>query len=265
MNGMAVVVLFVAALFAGALNSVAGGGSFISFPALLFTGVPDVVANATNTVAVWPAGVASAFAYRKDMKQPLPTLLSLGTASLLGGWVGAHLLLRTSDAQFESLLPWLLLVATLVFTFGGKVSARLLSGKKDGGKVALGPSLRSLVLGGAFQLVIGIYGGYFGGGMGILMLATLAMMGMSNIHAMNGLKTLLGTLINGIAVVEFVRADKVTWGPGVVMIIGASIGGYAGAALARKVEPARVKRFVMVVAWGMTALFFARAHGLIRI
>jgi uncharacterized membrane protein YfcA len=262
---MSVVLLFVAALLAGALNSVAGGGSFISFPALLFTGVPDVVANATNSVAVWPAGVASAVAYRKDMKQPLGTMLSLGGASLAGGWVGARLLLHTTDAQFDALLPWLLLLATLVFTFGGKVSARLLKNKPEGSKVALGPSPRALMVGGAFQFLIAIYGGYFGGGMGILMLATLAMMGMSNIHAMNGLKTLLGTLINGIAVVEFVRAGKVAWGPGVVMIVGAVIGGYAGAALARKVAPARVKRFVMVVAWVMTAVFFARAQGLFHL
>lgn len=253
MSAFEIVYLFTTAALAGALNSVAGGGSFISFPALLFTGIAPVIANATNSVALWPAGVASAVAYRKDMNQPRAQLVALGLASLAGGIVGAMLLLRTRESTFVALLPFLLLTATLVFTFGAPLTARLRA--------------RSSARGGAFtlaggailQLVISIYGGYFGGGMGIMMLATLSIMGMTDIHAMNGLKTLLGTLINGVAVIAFIVAGAVVWGPGAVMIAGGTIGGFVGASIARRIEPKWVKRFVLVIAWGMTAYFFARA------
>ena len=245
--------LFFAAVLAGVLNSVAGGGSFISFPALLFTGVAPVVANATNSVALWPAGIASAFAYRKDMKQPRAQLLALGAASLAGGIVGAILLLRTRESTFVALLPFLLLVASVVFTFGSVLTARL----RGRGASGTGGALAGATI---LQLVISIYGGYFGGGMGIMMLATLSIMGMTDIHAMNGLKTLLGTLINGVAVVAFIIAGGVAWAPASVMIVGGTIGGFAGASIARRIAPKWVKRFVLVVAWGMTAYFFAKPY-----
>jgi uncharacterized membrane protein YfcA len=246
--------LFVAAALGGALNSVAGGGSFISFPTLLFTGVPAVAANATNSVALWPAGVASAFAYRKEMPASRATLVALGGASFVGGVLGAVLLLKTSDTTFVHLIPYLLLLATLVFTFGAPITAKLrarAATEKREVTMALG-------WGAILQLVISLYGGYFGGGMGIMMLATLSLMGMTDIHAMNGLKTLLGTIINGVAVVAFIVAGAVAWGPGLVMVVGGTAGGYAGASIARKLDPKWVRRFVLVVAWGMTAYFFAR-------
>jgi uncharacterized membrane protein YfcA len=246
--------LFLAAALGGALNSVAGGGSFISFPALLFTGVSPVIANATNSVALWPAGVASAFAYRKDMNQPRAQLLTLGASSLAGGAIGAVLLLRTRETTFVHLLPFLLLTATLVFTFGGSITNRLRASRSTDA------SRSALASGAIFQLVISVYGGYFGGGMGILMLATLSMMGMADIHAMNGLKTLLGTLINGVAVVLFIIAGKVAWTPGAVMIVGGTLGGFVGASIARRIEQVWVKRFVLVVAWGMTAYFFVQTY-----
>jgi uncharacterized protein len=239
--------LFVAAAVAGALNSVAGGGSFISFPALLFSGVTPVIANATNSVALWPAGVASAVAYRKDLDIPRPTLLVLGAASLIGGLTGGLLLLRTPDATFTRQLPWLLLVATLLFTVGPSISKRM---------TRKGTSKGALALTAIAQLVISIYGGYFGGGMGILMLAAMSLMGMSKIHTMNGLKAILGVLINGAAVVAFIKGGAVAWTPGIVMIAGGTVGGYAGARLARKIAPVWVRRFVLVIAWSMTAYFF---------
>jgi uncharacterized membrane protein YfcA len=247
---LALLLLFAAAAIGGALNSVAGGGSFIAFPALLFAGVPAVVANATNSVALWPAGLASAYAYRKDLLTDRATFAVLGATSLAGGAAGALLLLWTGEATFVALIPWLLFVATLLFTLGGRFTARLRAGSGDGsGK-------RHLVAVAIAQTVIAVYGGYFGGGMGILMLAALSLVGMTNIHAMNGFKTILGAIINGIAVAIFIADDAVAWRPGSVMVVGGIVGGYAGASLARKVDPKRVKTFVMVVAWAMTAWFF---------
>jgi len=234
MSPFVAALLFGAAFLAGALNSVAGGGSFISFPALLFAGVSPVIANATNTVGVWPGGVASAYAYRKDLEQPRAVLVALGVASFVGGGVGALLLLETRESTFVA--------AKLRARASGGESRYALAG------VAL------------FQLVISIYGGYFGAGMGILMLAALSMMGMTNIHAMNGLKTILSTLINGVAVVAFIVARAVAWGPAVVMILGGTAGGFLGAKIARKLAPATVRKLVLVVAWGMTIYFFVKTY-----
>jgi hypothetical protein len=241
--------LFVAAAVGGAINSVAGGGSFVAFPALLFAGVPPVAANATNTIALWPGSAASALAYRQELGEVKRELLPLGIASLLGGIVGSVLLLRTSDHTFVLLIPWLLLFATLLFSFGGPVSRKVTGGKQA-----------SLGVGVAAQLFIGFYGGYFGGGIGIMMLAVLALLGMTNIHKMNALKAVLGTLVNGVAVVTFVVAGAVAWAPGSVMIVGGIVGGYAGAAIARRVAPLTVRRIVLVVAWFMTGYFFFRTY-----
>jgi uncharacterized membrane protein YfcA len=253
-TGPQTALLFVAAVLGGVLNAVAGGGSFISFPALLFVGVPPIAANATNAVALWPAGIASTFAYRKDIRTPRPVILALGLASFVGGMLGAVLLLLTSDTTFIYLLPWLLLVASALFTFGGLLTKRL-RGARDQGEGRL------VLLAGALpQLVISIYGGYFGGGMGIMMMAVWSVMGMTNIHEMNGLKGILGTIINGTAVVAFILAKAVAWAPGIVMVIGATLGAYSGASLARRLDPRWVRWFVGIVAWVMTAIFFVKAY-----
>ena len=251
MSILTLILLFFAAALGGALNSVAGGGSFIAFPALLFAGVAPVMANATNTIALWPAGLASAFAYRRDIPGPKSMLVVLSAASLAGGIAGALLLLKTSESTFMELIPWLLLVATVLFTAGKRLTSKLR---------AHGSSPRTLVIVACVQTVIAIYGGYFGGGMGILMLATLSFAGMTNIHAINALKTILGALINGVAVVAFIVAGAVAWRPGSVMVVGGILGGYFGASIARRIDPARVRTFVAVVAWTMTAYFFARAY-----
>ncbi len=248
-------ILFVAAALAGALNSVAGGGSFISFPALLFSGIAPVSANATNTVALWPAGVASAYAYRNEARQAPDVLVAFSIASVLGGVAGAALLLHTRDVTFVRLLPYLLLLATLVFTFGTKVAARLRSRAGRGTNPNAALAGATLV-----QFVISIYGGYFGGGVGIMMLATLSILGMTNIHAMNGVKALLNSLINGVAVIAFVIAGAVDWRAGILMVVGGTFGGFAGANLARRIDPARVKGFVLLFAWSLTSYFFFRAY-----
>jgi uncharacterized protein len=177
-------------------------------------------------------------------------LVPLGIASVAGGLVGSVLLLRTSDRTFVLLIPWLLLLAASLFSFGGYVTRRVSARAQA--------SLRFAVI---VQLVISLYGGYFGGGMGIMMLAVLSLLGMSDIHRMNALKTALATLINGIAVIAFILAGAVDWPPGAVMIVGGILGGYAGASVARKVSPARVRVVVLIVAWTMTAYFFWRTYG----
>ncbi|MBO0782701.1 MAG: sulfite exporter TauE/SafE family protein [Ktedonobacteraceae bacterium] len=248
-----ILLLFIAAVLGGTLNAVAGGGSFFCFPALVFTGMPPITANATNTVALWPGSLASVGAYRREMKQIRPILLILLTAtSLIGGILGALLLLNTSPKTFERLIPFLLLLATLLFAFSGPITARLRL--RDIGKVQL--TRRNLVGISVAQLVISVYGGYFGGGIGILMLATLALMGMEDIHAMNALKTLLATFINGIAVVTFIIAGIVSWPQAIVMVIGAIAGGYGGAYYARKINPKWIRLFVIVVGLVLTVYFF---------
>lgn len=240
----------------GMLNSVAGGGSFITFPALVFTGVPPITANATNTVALWPGSVASTAAYRKDFATQRQVLVRLSLVSFAGGLVGALLLLRTSEVVFVQLVPYLLLLATLLFTFSGSLTARLR--KRVGGVGAPGWISSAGVL--LVQFVIAVYGGYFGGGIGVLMLAALALMGMENIHTMNALKNLLATCINGVAVVTFVLAGAVVWLQALLMIVAAVIGGYVGGSVARKLKPAYVRRFVIVVAWTMTLYFFVTTY-----
>jgi uncharacterized membrane protein YfcA len=240
--------LLAAGAMGGALNSVAGGGSFIVFPSLLVAGLPAVAANATTTVALWPASVASAYAYRKDLPRERATLGLLAVASAVGGGVGGRLLLATSDATFAVVLPWLLFVASAVFTLGPRARAKETAGAR-----------LPLAVGVLVQFVISVYGGYFGGGMGILMLATYTLMGMTNIHAMNGLKTLLGALLNGVAVVLFLVAAKVELQWAAPVAVGSIVGGFAGASFARRIEGRHVRRFVLVVAWSMTAFFFYRS------
>ena len=238
----------------GALNSVAGGGSFIAFPALLWTGVPPIPANATNTIALWSGTAASGGAYRKRLDVPRRMLIPLLAASLVGGVAGAILLLRTPGHTFMRVLPWLTLGATLLFAFGRKIAG-------NRGSVIQQETTQGALAGATlFQLCVGVYGGYFGGGMGIIMLAMLATLGMSDIHAMNALKTVMGSVINGVAVITFVLAHAVYWKHGVVMIAGAVAGGYLGAHYAMKLPPAWVRTFVVLVGAGMTVYFFWTAY-----
>jgi uncharacterized membrane protein YfcA len=245
--------LFVVALFGGALNSVAGGGSFIGVPALLSVGVPAVAANATTTLAMWPGSLSSTIAYRQEIAGARHWLMTLGAASMAGGLVGGWLLIRTSDQRFLQLLPWLMLAAAVTFTLGGRVADRLLRKAKAETPARHVPGW--IVL---FQFVVAIYGGYFGGGMGIMMLAAFSIAGMTDIHEMNGIKTLAAVAINGVALVEFVANGAIAWAPGLVMVGGAIIGGYYGAFLARRVSPQVVRAIVIVIAWTMTAYFFMR-------
>jgi uncharacterized protein len=248
-------ILFIAAVLGGTLNAVAGGGTFITLPSLIVAGVLPINANATSTVALWPGTVASIWAYRKELAQQRRLLvLVLSVTSLIGGVLGAELLLSTSQSTFVILLPYLLLVATLLFALSGPITARLRKRRTQESRLSW------YTLGGVslLQLVIAIYGGYFGGGIGILMLATLGLMGMENIHEMNAMKTLLTACINGVAVIVFVIRGVVVWPEAIVMLVGAIIGGYGGAFYARKIDQRWIRGFVILVGVTMTIYFFVR-------
>jgi uncharacterized protein len=248
------ILLFVAAVLAGTMNSVAGGGSFFSFPALIFTGVLPIPANATNTVAVWPGSVASVFSYWKRLPRSGRVMGPLITISLVGGVVGAVVLLHTPQATFMTLVPYLFGLATLLFAFGKGLTRRLGQVFKRSGP----PSWPIIVGLTGVQFFIALYGGFFGGGMGILMLAMLEMMHIDDIHTMNGLKAILGTAINGAAVVTFIAARQVVWPQGILMIVGAVAGGYGGAHYAQKIDPRWVRASVICVGTGMTLYFLWR-------
>lgn len=247
--------LFVAGILGGALNAVAGGGSFVAFPALLFTGVPPIPANATNTIALWTGVTASGGAFRERLDVPKRVMVPLLATSFVGGIAGALLLLKTPAHTFMRVLPWLMLGATLLFVFGKKLAGnRVSSVGRDATAVAIvGASV--------FELFVAIYGGYFGGGVGIVNLAMLAAVGMTDIHEMNALKSVLGMAINGVAVIVFVVKGAIYWWPqAVIMIAGALVGGYFGAHYSMKLPQAWVRRFVILVGAGMSAYFFIKAY-----
>lgn len=246
--------LFFAAVVGGAINSVAGGGSFVSFPTLLFIGIPPVNANATNTVALWPGQVASIGAYRGELKKlPWRSVTPLLVTGILGGILGAWVLLETPQKTFMDLVPWLMLIATMIFMFSGKITqwVRRRTAEKRSTEFATGRGI-------FIQIFIAFYIGYFGAGAGILILAMLALLGMDGIHTMNALKALLTTVSNGVAMLLFVISHAVYWPETILMIIGSIIGGYFGAHFAQKTKPENVRRIVIAIGFVLAAYFFAK-------
>ena len=248
------ILLFFAAAIAGTLNAVAGGGSFVSFPALLFAQVPAVPANATNTVALWPGLAASSVAYLGRLTAPMRLMVPLLVTSVAGGWAGAVLLLRTPQHTFLHLVPWLLLGGTLLFAFGNRIRA-------IAGSAAVVDDLRQLswqaiTVTSILELLLAIYGGYFGAGIGFVTLGMLAALGMRDILAMGAIRTLLAATINAAAVVTFIRAGAVLWPQFVVMVTGALAGGWFGAHYAQKADPQKVRYLVIGVGLAMSAYFF---------
>ncbi len=247
-------ILFFAALVAGAINSVAGGGSFISFPALLFVGIPPVNANASNTVALWPGQVASIGAYRTQIRSlKLRTVLPLLITGIIGGVVGGWVLLITPQSTFMRLVPWLILIATVIFAMSGRVTRwvrrRTASGEHH--EFATG---RGVV----FQLFIAFYIGYFGAGAGILILAMLALLGMDEIHTMNALKALLTTVSNGVAMLLFIVSHAVYWPETILMVVASILGGYFGAYFAQKTKPENIRAIVIVIGVVLSIYYFAK-------
>ena len=253
LNLLNAVLLLAASLIAGAINAVAGGGSFIAFPTLLFTGVPPVPANATNTVALWTGLVFSGGAFRRHLNVPGRVLRTLVAASLLGGTAGAVLLLHTPARTFMRVLPWLMLAATLLFIFGGRlVRPGSVRPMHDAGTAAL-------FAGAIFQFLVAIYGGYFGGGMGFVILAMLTAFGMADIHQMNALKIVLSTATNGVAVAVFIASRAVYWKQALIMLTGAALGGFFGAHYSLRLPQKPVRWFVIAVGSAMTAYFFVHS------
>jgi uncharacterized membrane protein YfcA len=249
----AIFLLFAAGI-AGALNAFVGGGSFISFPALLFVRVPPVLANATNTVALWPGLAASTLAYLKRLNVPMRLLAPLLITSIGGGWAGALLLLRTPQHTFLRIVPWLLLAGTLLFAFGGSI--RGLAGNRGAEDDLRKTSWFAIILSSIAEFLISVYGGYFGAGIGFMSLAMLAMLGMRDIHAMGAIRTLLAVAINAAAVVTFVVAGAVLWPQCAVMVAGSLAGGWFGAHYAQKANPKKVRMVVICIGLAMSAYFF---------
>jgi uncharacterized membrane protein YfcA len=245
--------LFAAGVLGGALNAVAGGGSFVAFPALLVAGVEPISANATNALALWVGITASGGAYRERLDISRRVLAPLIVTSLIGGLIGAFLLLRTPAHTFLKVLPWLMLGASLLFIFGKRNTS---------GPTALDHTASRKALAGAslFELVVAVYGGYFGGGVGFLNLAMLSVLGMTDIHAMNALKVVLSGAINSIAIITFIVAGAIAWPQALVTTFGAVVGGYAGAHYAQKLPQAWIRWFVIAVGVAMTAYFFWKAY-----
>ena len=250
--------LFLAALIAGILNSIAGGGSFVSFPALLFAGLPAVQANATNTVALWPGLAASSLAYLKRLDVPRRLLAPLLVTSIVGGLAGGLLLIKTPQHTFLHLVPWLLLAGTLLFAFGHRF--RVLAGKAASDRDLRQTNWQTITFISSLELLVGIYGGYFGAGIGFITLGMLAALGMRDVHAMNALRTLLAVVINVAAVATFIAAGAVFWSQCLVMIAGSLIGGWFGAHYSQKADPKIMRYVVIAVGLAMSAYFFVKVR-----
>ncbi len=239
-----------AGLLAGAMNALAGGGSFVSLPALIAVGVPPVQANASSTVALFPSGVASAWVYR-DAISPLGqvSIRSLAVTTLLGGFAGAALLLHTSSQAFSFALPWLLLLASIALTFGRRVGEALRGRWRIHAFAVL-----------AIQFFLGIYGGYFGGAVGIMMVAVWGLIDGRDIKRLNALRTLLVTVANASAVSLFVAANAVHWSDTLIMLVAATVGGYLGAHAGRRAPSYAIRAGTLLLTYCVTLVFFVRTY-----
>jgi uncharacterized membrane protein YfcA len=255
------ILIVLAAFFAGALNAVAGGGSFLTLPALVFIGVPPVIANATGTVALLPGYIAGAWGFKDDLKAPPGfTLISLSSLSLVGGAIGAYLLLLTDPTLFKVIVPWLLLVATLMFAFGPALIKRI-KNRTQPCNLDSTKNLTLKVSGLALLPLIGvlattIYGGYFNGGLGILLLALFTALGQTHLNAMNGAKNVVSALLTSIAVLIYAWGGLVLWPQALMMMVGATLGGYFGARLARRIPANVLRSGIVVMGLIMTTVFF---------
>ena len=247
--------LVIASFLAGALNAMAGGGSFLSFPALLGVGVLPIQANATNTVALWPGQFTSIAAYWTDLKANLSLVLPVCSAALVGGVSGAIVLLRTGQATFMALVPWLLLLAAGLFAVSGPVSRWLqrVRVSAPGAKPNLAPLWIGLV-------VVCFYIGYFGAGAGFLVMSVLAVFGIQNINQVNALKVVATTTANGIAVLTFIVEKQILWKYCLLMMLAAAIGGYLGARYSRRMDPRFMRMLVVMIGLGMAAYFFWKQY-----
>ena len=236
---------------AGVMNAMAGGGTILTYPTLLFLGESSITANATSTVALWPGAAASMFGYRREVAEHREWLKTLFLPSLAGGALGAVLLLKTPARSFERLAPFLILFATVLFMLQGAVARWA---RKSGREHEAGAAPARWAAAWLYQFGVGIYGGYFGAGIGILMLAVLGFLGLADIHAANGIKNFFGMCINGVAAVYFIARGAVDWPAAVIMIAAAIAGGYAGARFARYIGRDKARAAVVVIGFLVAAI-----------
>lgn len=239
-------IILAAGFAAGAVNGAAGGGSFISVPALIYIGVPSVSANMSSTIALYPGSLTSAWAYHKNFQTVLDlSVKALFLTTLAGGLVGALLLLRTPNSSFDQIIPWLLLLGSVAFAFGPKIGERM--------RRVYQPKRAFLLVA---QFLLGIYGGYFGGAVGIMMIALWSVLGRNDIKAMNALKVVLVAAANTVAVICFTVAGRVAWPETLFMLVAAAVGGYVGARLALSLKTSHIRIGISILNFLMTAIFF---------
>jgi len=259
MDPIQIVILCLAAMLAGVVNSVAGGGTLLTFPALTLvlgpTGPATVMANATSTVALFPGSLAAIWGYRREVSGMWPWIRPLIVPSLIGAAIGTALVAQRDPKEFTRLVPWLILVATTLFLMQPMISRWTGIGQPHAV-----PSLASRLGIVGFQFLVALYGGYFGAGIGILMLSALALMGIADIHRMNGVKTVLASAINGVSVGLFIWYDKVNWTLAIPMIVSSIIGGYVGASVARKLNKNFVRYAVIAIGMVLSGYYFVRIY-----
>ena len=244
--------LFFAGFFGGVLNSIAGGGSFITFPALIFVGIPHIMASATNTFASCAGYISGTYAFRKELAEHKSELLRIVIISLLGGICGAWLLLKTPEELFRQAIPWLLLFATVLFIFGAQINSKLKAMAKSHQHASVIGGVLLMVL----LLAVSAYGGFFNAGLGIIVLSYLALAGHTNINTMNGLKLLISTTVSLIAIVLFIYNGVIAWYEGSIVLCGTLAGGYLAANISRNLPQKQVRRFVIFASLATTFYFF---------
>jgi uncharacterized membrane protein YfcA len=249
---MTEILLLVAGFLGGCVNTLAGGGSFIVFPALLLVGVPPVLANASNTYAALPGYVSGAIGFWRETAQVKGRLPLYIAISLIGGYAGAELLMRVSDEGFSRIVPWLMLFAVVLFAFGGAINRRL-AGAGNGSATLKWLGAAGLLV---FLLAISVYGGFFNAGQGVLLLAFLALAGMTNIHAMNALKLWMAAAVGIVAVVRFALAGSIDWYHGTFALVGVTTGAYVAARLAKFIPTPVIRTLIIIYGVGLTAYFF---------
>ncbi|WP_420127488.1 sulfite exporter TauE/SafE family protein [Longimicrobium sp.] len=263
-SALALAAVFLASVLGGGVNAIAGGGTLLTFPALVGLGVPPLTANATSTVALWPGALSSMWGYRGELRGARAWVVRLTLPSVLGGALGAWLLLRTPPDRFERIVPFLVLGATVLFQAQSHIMGRLARRRgAPAGPVAESPGDDPHVAPWVFvagQFVIGVYGGYFGAGIGILMLAGLGMMGFTNIHRMNGLKNWGAVCMNVVAAAIFALSGIVNWPVALAIGAGGLLGGYGGSRMAQRVGQQRVRRAIVGI--GLASFLFLLFRGL---
>lgn len=255
-------VLCLAAALGGAVNSVAGGGTLLTFPALLWVLGPSaaasVIANATSTIALFPGSIAAAWGYRRELSGSKKWIATLAFPSLVGAAIGTWLVAKRDPQEFQILVPWLIAIATMLFLMQPTITRWTGIGKPH---AVPSRTTRFAII--AFQFLIAIYGGYFGAGIGILMLTALALMGIADIHYMNGIKTVLASTINGVSVVMFIQLGKAHWGFAIPMALASIAGGIAGVSLARRVNKNAVRYGVIAIGLVLSLYYFVRTYSVI--